>query len=65
MERRQSQSSVYGSADSIAHHAPRPGIKNDGNIDEAADDGDIGDVCDPELVGPVRIDSAARLGKIG
>ena len=53
LEGGQRQPSIDGSTDGIAYHAPRPGIENDGNIDEATGDGDIGDVRDPELVGPV------------
>ncbi|MET4031027.1 hypothetical protein ABIC08_008797 [Bradyrhizobium sp. RT9b] len=59
------QQSVDGTADGIAHDAPGPGIQNDGNIDEAADNGDVGDVGDPELVGPFRTMFLARFGKIG
>jgi hypothetical protein len=46
-----------------AYHAPRPGIENDGNIDEASGDGDVGDVCPPELVGPVRDDIGGEIGE--
>lgn len=59
----QRQPSVYGSADGIAYHAPRPGIENDGNIDEATGDGDVGDVCHPELVRAVRDDLGGKIGE--
>ena len=48
------QPRVDGTADGIAYDAPGPGIQNDGNIDEAADNGDVGDIGYPELVGAVQ-----------
>lgn len=59
----QRQPSVYGSADGIAYHAPRPGIENDGNIDEVTGNGDVGDVCHPELVRAVRDDLGGKIGE--
>ena len=40
----------------VANHAARPGIQNDRDVDEAADHGDVGQIRDPELVGPIRHD---------
>ena len=63
IERGKRQSSVYRSVDGIAHHAPRPGIENDGNLDEAPDDDDVGDVCHSKLVGPVGDDQGGEIGE--
>src|SRR5262249_31225691 len=52
LERRQRETRIDAVADRVAHHAPRPGIENRGEIDEARGYGDVGDVSDPELVRP-------------
>ena len=53
-EGRERQASVDAPADGVADHAPRPGIENGCQIDEADRDRDVGDVGDPELVGARR-----------
>src|SRR3979411_3153364 len=57
------QPRVDGTADGIAHDAPGPGIQNDGNIDEATDDGDVGDIGYPKLVGSVQDDVLSKVWK--
>src|SRR5450755_129153 len=57
------QPRVDGTADGIAHDAPGPGIQNDGNIDEATDDGDVGGIGDPKLVGSVQDDVLSKVWK--
>src|SRR5215467_5545505 len=52
LERRQRETRIDAPADRIAHHAPRPGIENRGEIDEARRYGDVGYVSHPELVRP-------------
>ena len=59
------QAGVDRSADRVADDLTRPGIEDGGDIDEAARDGDVGDVRDPELVGRSGTRSLARSGKIG
>ena len=54
LERGERQPGVDRAADRVADHPARPGVEDDGEIDEAGRDGDIGDVGDPELVRPVR-----------
>ena len=43
-------------ADGIAEDQARPGVQNDGGIDEAGRQRDIGDIADPELVRTGRSD---------
>jgi hypothetical protein len=50
----ESEPRVDASANRIADDAPRPGIENGRQIDEAHRNGDVGDVGDPELVGSCR-----------
>ncbi len=45
---------VHGAADGVADHLARPGVQDGGQVDKAARDGDVGQVHDPQLVGPVR-----------
>ena len=52
-KRSERQPRVNGTADRITHDAPGPGIQNDSNINEAADNGYVGEIGDPELVGAV------------
>ena len=53
-EKAASAKRVDGAADSIANNEPGPGVQNDGDIDEAAHDGDVGYIGDPKLVGSVE-----------
>jgi hypothetical protein len=53
---RDGQAGVDGAAERVAHHAPRPGIQDDRDVDEAARHRDVGQVRDPELIGTVRHD---------
>src|SRR5215471_1830314 len=52
LERSQGEARIDAPADRIAHHAPRPGIEDRREIDEARGYGDVGDVSHPELVRP-------------
>src|SRR4029434_50159 len=54
LERRQGEARIDAPADRIAHHAPRPGIEDRSEVDEARRYGDVGDVSDPELVRPAE-----------
>jgi hypothetical protein len=47
----------------VADHAPRPGVEDDGEIDEAGPDGDEGDVRHPELVWPVHLEAFGEVGE--
>ena len=49
-ERRCREPGVDRAADGVPHHATRPGVEDNGQIDEASADGDIGYVRYPELV---------------
>src|SRR6516164_9426052 len=53
VERRERQADVDRAADRIADRPARPGVENDRNVSKAIDDGDVGNVGDPELVWPV------------
>src|SRR3546814_8437287 len=44
------QAGVDPSADGVADDPARPGVKDDGDVDEAGRDRDIGNVRHPELV---------------
>jgi hypothetical protein len=59
------QSRVDGAADGMTHDPPGPGIQNDSDINEATDDGDVGDIGDPKLVGAVKRHGFGKVGKIG
>ena len=47
---------IEAAADRVADGTARPGVENDGDIDEAGGDGDVGQVRHPELVGPVDLE---------
>jgi hypothetical protein len=49
---------VEAAADGVADDAARPGVEDDREIDEAAGDGDIGQVRHPKLVGTVDLEVA-------
>lgn len=42
--------------DGVTDDQPRPGIEDDGDVDETGRQGDIGDIADPKLVGTARND---------
>ncbi len=48
------QATVHEASNGIADHATRPGIQDNGEVDEATDDRDVGDIGNPELVGARR-----------
>jgi hypothetical protein len=48
---RHRQARVDQASDGVANDQTRPGVENDGDVDEASRQGDMGDVADPE--GPV------------
>src|SRR4030088_2474830 len=47
---RQRQPGVDRAADGVSDDSPRAGIQDDGNINKAAEDGDVCDAVHPELV---------------
>src|ERR1700712_3218302 len=49
-QRRDSYAGIHGPADRIADALARPGIQNGRQVDEAARNGDVGQVRDPHLV---------------
>ena len=49
-ERRERQPGIDPPAERVADDAPRPYIHDGGQVDEAAEDGDVGQIGDPELV---------------
>src|SRR4051794_24288098 len=53
---------VHRSADGVADHLTRPGIQDCGQVNEAARNGDVGEVRDPELV---RALGNKILGQVG
>jgi hypothetical protein len=59
------QARIDRPADGVADDQARPGIEDDGDVDEAGWQRDIGDIADPELAGTARANSFARFGKIG
>src|SRR5512147_696820 len=54
LQSRHRQARVDRAADGVADDQARPGVENDGDVDEASRQGDIGDVADPELVRATR-----------
>lgn len=64
-QRRQRQSCVDLAPERVANDPPRPSIEYHREADEAAADGDVGDIGDPELVGTGGNNPRARLGKMG
>ena len=56
LEGGQGQPGIDAPADGIADDAARPGIEDGCQVDEAAGDGDVGDVSDPELVRRAELD---------
>ena len=56
LERGDGVPGVEAAADRVADDAARPGVEDDGDIDEAGGDGDVGQVRHPELVGPVDLE---------
>ena len=56
LERGDGESRVDGPTDRVADHAARPGVEDEGGVDEPGRDGDVGDVAVPELVGTVGHD---------
>jgi len=62
LERGQRQADVDRAADRIADCPTRPGVENDRDVSEAFDDGDIRDVCDPDLVRPVNCQALGAIG---
>ena len=65
LQRGDGDAGVHRSADGVADHLARPGIQDGGQIDEAARDGDIGQVRDPELVRAIGNQILGQVGKIG
>ena len=59
----QSEPRVDVPANRIADDAPRPGIDNGRQIDEADRDGDVSDVGDPELVRSCRQNVFSQVGE--
>ena len=59
------QPGVDGSPEGIADDAPRPGIEDDSEVNEASRYGDEGQVGNPQLVRTGWDQLPARLGKIG
>ena len=57
------QTRIDGAADGIANNEPGPCIQNDGDINEAAHDGDVGDIGDPKLVGSIKRHGFGKVGK--
>ena len=53
LERGDTVSGLEVARQRVADHAPRPGVEDDREIDEAGRDRDVGDVADPELVAAV------------
>src|SRR5882724_7086547 len=54
LERRDRQAGIDRAADGVADNHPGPGVKDHGDIDEAACDRDVSDVGHPKLVGTVQ-----------
>ena len=65
LQRGDRDAGVHRAADRIADHLARPGIQDGGQIDEAARDGDVGQVRDPELVRALGNKILGQVGKIG
>ena len=57
------QTRIDGAADGIANNEPGPGVQNDGDINEAAQDGDVGYIGDPKLVGSIKRYGFGKVGK--
>jgi hypothetical protein len=51
-------SDVEAAADRVADDAARPSVEDDGYIDEAGGDRDVGQVRHPELIGAVHLEVA-------
>ena len=48
-------------ADGIADDSARPRIEHDGEEDESGGEPDVGEICHPELVGPLRSDRRSQV----
>ena len=64
-QRRKRQPGIDPSAERVACDAARPRIHDRGQVDEAAEDRDIGQIGDPELVRAIDPQSLERSGKTG
>jgi len=49
---------IERAADRVADDAARPGVQDDGDIDEAGGDRDVGQVRHPELIGSMNLEAA-------
>jgi hypothetical protein len=58
LERGDGMTGVETAADRVADDAARPGVENDGEIDEAGGDGDVGQIGYPELIGTMNLEAA-------
>ena len=54
-ECRKGEPGIDPSAERVTHDASRPRIHDRGQVDEAAEDGDVGQIGDPELVRAIDI----------
>jgi hypothetical protein len=61
----QRQPDVDRAADGITDDPARPGVEDDGNVDEARGDRDVGDVGHPEPVRPIRHDILRQVREDG
>src|SRR6516164_8752041 len=60
---RQRQPRIDLTTERIAHHSPRPRIEDHCKVDEAARDGDVGNIGNPELVSSRWSEAAREVGK--
>jgi hypothetical protein len=62
LQGRDGDAGIHGAADRIAHDLARPGIQDGSQVDEAARDGHVGQVGDPELVRAIGNDILGQVG---
>lgn len=49
---------IEAATDRMADDAARPGVEDDGEVDKARGDRDVGQIRDPELIGTVDLEAA-------
>ena len=62
-ERGHGEARTHLPAQRVADHAPGPRIEDHREIDEAAQDPDVGDVGDPQLIGAIGVDVLGAVGE--
>ena len=62
-ERRKGQPGIDPPAERVAHDAARPRVHDRREVDEAAEDGDVGQIGNPELVRAIDLALPGAIGE--